>query len=340
MGKSKFSDHVKDVFEQQIIDQFDREVMVTYRDERYLVRDNGAVYRHSQPGKRRRPLDERWTLGNPNSSGYLMHVHHVVHRIVCCAFYGDSPSKNHVVDHIDTNRQNNRAENLRWVTRMENLVNNPVTRKKIEMAFGSVDEFLKNPSAANEFITSGFAWMRPVRAEEKHTLLKRSLNWAKKKPRSTPSGILPGEWLFASQETEPICTEPTEKPSLTPGAIQRHWRIASEFPCCPKSIGDDPLHDYARNLNEGDVFVQNRFGDSLVSELAFVEDKSCLAVITQMPENGVKDWAMTKITVENGYFVHESAGTFFERQGARNALKRLSGLTIAPSEECIDDYCS
>ena len=316
MGKSKFSDHVKDVFEQQIIDQFDREVMVTYRDERYLVRDNGAVYRHSRPGKRRRPLDERWMLGNPNSSGYLMHVHHVVHRIVCCAFYGDPPSKNHIVDHIDTNRQNNRAENLRWVTRMENLVNNPVTRKRIEMAFGSVDEFLKNPSAANEFISSGFA-----------------------KPRSTPSGIQPGEWLFAPQEPEQIPEEPLEKPSLTPKATQRRWKTPSEFPGCPKSIGDDPLHDYARNLNDGDVFVRNRFGNSLVVELAFIEDGSCLAVITQMPENGVKDWAMTRITVENGCFVHESAGTFFERQGAQNALKRLSGLTIAPSEECIDDFC-
>ncbi len=253
--------------------------------------------------------------------------------------FNNAPSKSHVVDHIDTNRQNNRAENLRWVTKLENLINNPVTRRKIEIAFGSVEELLKDPDAAHELI-SDFTWMRPVRREEKDVLLKRALDWAERKPRAKPSGIRPGEWLFAPQGPEPIPEEPAEKPSLTPRAIQRHWKTLSEFPCCPNSIGDGPLRDYARNLKEGAVFVRNRFGDSLVNEFAFIEDRSCLAVITQMPQGSAKDWAMTKITLENGHFIHESTGTFFEQQGARNALKRLCGLTVAPSDECVDDYCS
>ena len=36
-----------------------------------------------------------------------------VHRIVATVFHGDSPTSEHVVDHIDTNKRNNRPENLR-----------------------------------------------------------------------------------------------------------------------------------------------------------------------------------------------------------------------------------
>ena len=36
----------------------------------------------------------------------------VVHRIVATAFHGEQPSVKHIVDHIDTNRRNNRVENL------------------------------------------------------------------------------------------------------------------------------------------------------------------------------------------------------------------------------------
>jgi len=32
------------------------------------------------------------------------------------AFHGAPPTNDHFVDHIDTNKQNNRPANLRWVT--------------------------------------------------------------------------------------------------------------------------------------------------------------------------------------------------------------------------------
>ena len=42
---------------------------------------------------------------------YTMIGSEPVHRIVATAFLGEAPSKNYVVDYIDTNRQNNRPEN-------------------------------------------------------------------------------------------------------------------------------------------------------------------------------------------------------------------------------------
>jgi hypothetical protein len=135
-----------------LLDQFDRELEAAYRGEVYRVRDNGAVCRQRKPGWRKRPLDDLWTFGVPSRfTGYMQIGNNVVvHRIVATAFHGEQPSEKHVVDHIDTNRQNNRAENLRWVTRLDNVLNNPVTRRKIEIAYGSIEAFFRESQRASE----------------------------------------------------------------------------------------------------------------------------------------------------------------------------------------------
>ena len=50
-----------------------------------------------------------------------------VHRLVAELFI-PNPENKPEIDHIDTNRHNNNVNNLRWVTRKENL-NNPNTKK-------------------------------------------------------------------------------------------------------------------------------------------------------------------------------------------------------------------
>ena len=52
-----------------------------------------------------------------------------VHRIVAMAFLDKPNGKNHI-DHINTNRLDNRVENLKWCTRLENA-RNPITRQRI-----------------------------------------------------------------------------------------------------------------------------------------------------------------------------------------------------------------
>lgn len=60
-------------------------------------------------------------------SGKFRHVS--IHRLVAEAFL-PNPENKKCVDHINTDRHDNRVENLRWVTAREN-VNNPLSRSKM-----------------------------------------------------------------------------------------------------------------------------------------------------------------------------------------------------------------
>ena len=162
------------------VNDFRREIDCVYKDERYAVRDNGAVFRYPIEGKRQRPSDNNWTFGKLNNkSGYFEIASNRVHRIVATAFHGDSPTKDHVVDHIDTNKQNNRPENLRWVTRLENVLLNPITAKRIEIVCGSVEAFLSEPSKfRDKFQDPNYEWMCTVNVHEAQESKARLLAWA------------------------------------------------------------------------------------------------------------------------------------------------------------------
>jgi len=137
-------------------DQHNREIEVELGGDRYLVRDNGAVYRRLRPGRRRSRFDETWTFGRRDKVTGYMHIgSQFVHRIVAFAFLGRPPSEKHVVDHIDTNGSNNRTENLRWVTRLENVLRHPSTRKEIIRAYGSLEKFFVSARETSYYFLAG-----------------------------------------------------------------------------------------------------------------------------------------------------------------------------------------
>lgn len=211
----------------EIIDQYTQEIECEYKDERYKVRDNGAVFRLSQEGKKPRKLDNTWTFGTQNADGYMTIASHRVHIIVATAFHGSRDSKVYVVDHIDTNRANNRVENLRWLTKLENILLNPITKSKIEYICGSVENFLNNPSLlrGNEMQDKNFSWMREVTKEEAENTLA---NWKKlmDNPRPKPSTGGIGEWIY-QPSTKTIPTRLDESSSLH-GTLYERLKIEEE----------------------------------------------------------------------------------------------------------------
>ena len=286
--------------------QFTREVLVNYRGERYRVRDNGAVCRLQKTKWKLRPLDERWTLGHPcNKDGYMKICSQAVHRIVATAFHGEQPSLHHVVDHIDTNRRNNRPDNLRWVTRLQNITDNAKTIRRIRNKWGSIEGLLSDPNPAE---------------------------------RTDPLSNRP--WMWEVEIEAPKKGDSTIE-SLTAIALQRNWKTPSEFPLCPEQTGIDPLQDYAYRLMPGSVFSRNRYGESIVFKSQRSTDGSYLGVLCEMA-NSVKGWALSKVTYENGKYVHSSEGTFFTCEGGEKSFSKLVGVSwVAPKgyQGCIDDYC-
>ena len=195
-----------------------------YKEEHYSVRDNGAIMRHPQKGKNPRKKDAVWTFGDTPHNGYIYYCGVPVHRVVATAFHGAAPTPQHVVDHIDTNRQNNRPENLRWLTKLENILLNEFTRKKIEYLCGSVENFLQDPSQLNAFsdMDRNFSWMRAVTKEEAAATLmhwKELLNRPKVEGSRTNSI---DDWIFqgkGQESTSPLSPIPVPRP-LTKEEIQ------------------------------------------------------------------------------------------------------------------------
>ncbi len=320
------------------VDIFGREADCNYRGEEYAVRDNGAVLRRSRQGKRRRPLDEKWTFGRPCAhSGYMVISEHVVHRIIATAFHGPQPTKDHVVDHIDANRRNNRPENLRWVTRLENILLNPITAKRVEHHYGSIENFLADPSRPRHgTLAKDFDWMRTVTPAEAAYSRKRLLDWAKSD--SPSKGGTLGDWVFGPRP-EPVAEESEALvESLTPGAVQRNWRLPAEFPRSPQDGQVETLEAYFGNLEEGEVFAVSRFGGTKVVKTALASDNAALFVLGEQGEGAVKPWSLAKVTYEGGKFVHESRGTFFAFEGAEKQFTLIQGLSWEGGDS-IDDYC-
>lgn len=311
-----------------LINEFIKEKECEYKEELYTVRDNGAVFRHARKGKRFRKHDNKWTFGSPNNYGYLLISNEVVHRIVAFAFIGEPPTPKHIVDHIDTNRQNNRPENLRWLTKLENILKNPITVNKIIFLCGSIDAFLKDPSILQKHLTENrnFEWMRTVTPEEAQISWKRLSKWANwKNTKTTSNGRALGEWIFKDNKSSQKASEIVK--SQTPKAVQKKWKTPSEFPCCPQESRDNPIATYTSNLKVEKVFTRNNFAEIIIVDFAKSNDDSFLWVMCKSSGgNSVKPWYLAQVTYENNLYVHTSLGSFFEKKGAEKQFALAQGL--------------
>jgi len=327
------------------LDDFDIASLCLYKNERYSVRDNGAVLRFPLDTLRPRPTDNKWTFGKLNNkTGYLEIASVRIHRIVATAFHGEAPTKEYVVDHIDTNKQNNRPDNLRWVTRLENILLNPITARRIEIVCGSVEAFLADPSKFREkFPDPNYEWMCAVSIQEAQASKERLLAWAKS-VKPLQGGSL-GEWIYNRSVSNQFVANVEEElefiNSLTPNAVQiaRNWKTPSEFPCCPQANTHNPIADYTSNLKAGNVFSRNQYKSSIIERFAISKDENILWIMCKSgDENQIKPYSLAEITCQNDVFVHNSLGTFFEKDGAEKQFTLAQGLEWT-GDDIIDDYC-
>lgn len=346
------------------INDFNEEKSCEYKDRQYLVRDNGAILRLQKEGCRTSKYDNIWTFGiKDEKTGYMILAGNIrVHQVVCTAFHGPEPEPHMVVDHIDTNRCNNRPENLRWLTRIENALNNPVTRKKIAfLCGGSIEPFLENPAILRDkALSPDVSWMKTVTKEQAAICKKHMERWAEEdsKQESTGKGI--GDWIFSNEEMseatrwnrkqfaihraeiEEMNRREYEKQyglkdSLTPGAKQFEWKTPAEFLSCPQEGEERTLQAYLNNLLPGKAFCHTQYGTSSVLEAGYNQQEDAIYVLTK-GGNSMKPWALSKITLQDGFFVHSNEGSFFQDDGGQKFFTLAMGREW-DGGEVFDELC-
>ncbi len=312
------------------VNDFCEEKVCVYKNETYSVRDNGAVLRHPKQSNRIRKFDNIWIFGKVGDKGYLYIAGVQVHRIVATAFLGEHLSREYIVDHKDTNKQNNRSENLHWCTREENILNNPNTIEKIEYITGySIDDVREDWSILHNLKhKQDTSWMRPVTQEEANIFKNRQLEWRQNKKQS--SDFIMGEWVF--NKTFNII------PSLTERAVQKDWVPTGEFPCCPiLEENYNPIENYFNNMAIGGIFYKNQYGKEYkIFDFAKTKDNKTLLIKCEY-DHCFRPLILAEVTYENDLYVH-SCKRFCTKDGIEKYF------TIALGKEwtggkVFDDYC-
>ena len=115
---------------------------------KYSVSDTGIVFRggrilKSHPrgsivknGKRYQSVNI--SIYDDNGK-FMKQIKYYVHRLVAETFI-ENPNNLSDVDHIDRNKENNRVDNLRWCSRIENMAWNAKPFKIIDIKTGNIYE--------------------------------------------------------------------------------------------------------------------------------------------------------------------------------------------------------
>lgn len=322
---------------------FSKETECYYENEIYSVRDNGSVMRHSKDNCRKRPLDNKWTFGIVDkNTGYLLIAGIRVHRIVATAFYGPAPTKEHVVDHKNTNKQDNRAENLRWITKLENLILNPITCKKLQYKTKkTIDYILQHIEILHNInLDQDLSWMRSVSKTESENCYNNLLHWALEdniKPSEKRGHI--GEWIYQKRFFAKGNEDNHLIYSKTKTMVHNKYQMTleTEYPSCPKGDNIHSLKEYIKNLTPNSIFCKTNCYESLVTEAVLYKDSIILRTHSS-DENDIKPYHVSIITLLNNTFVHEHYKSCFKE------ISSIKYFTILQGKEwtggnTLDDYC-
>ena len=285
-------------------------------------------------------------FGNENSSHpYLTIANERVHRIVATAFHGSPPDPQYVVDHIDTNCRNNRPENLRWLTRLENTLKNPVTRKKIEYLCGSIEAFLENPSMLNDLeLESNFSWMRSVTKEEAQNCKDRMSIWVNTENRTCKTSNRPSapRRSFERSVYKPLNKfeagfgrEPGLDITKTLWCASYMFN-ANNFLQCPEVFDNNRVEEYFENIKAGEIFattdIVKEYPDYYfsLSVLKAVIQKEKQAIIV-LCEKSDKTFMIVGIELysKNNWFIHYNLGSYKHREEAEAGFIERQSVEVS-----------
>lgn len=117
--------------------------------------DKFKGYEFSNMG-RIKNTQNRITYGTHHTTGYMtIHLNYKkynVHYLICLAFHGNPPGiyeKEYSVDHIDQDKKNNKSDNLRWATRIEQA-SNTTQGKKLKALYEDTGEVIGQYNSASD----------------------------------------------------------------------------------------------------------------------------------------------------------------------------------------------
>lgn len=321
------------------INIFEKEAMCIYKDEYYSVRDNGAILRHSRETGRKRKDDDIWTFGTSiDDKGFYSFGNVKVQQIVATAFLGTPPTSQYVVFHKNYNKQDNRIENLAWVTKFEYHILQPQVQAQLRIVTGEnkIEKILSDFEQYKAFLPQNLFWMRSVSQEDADKCLQKyiDLKFSTKEEREQ----LDWNTLESKKNIKEIF--PDLKPALTPNAFVAGNMIPSYFPCCPQTIGENPLQAYFENLKTGNTYYTNERYKTIVLEAAFYEEKQKIIVKCESGdgEKAIKLWSVSTITFENGMYLHTLYRTCFEKKSADKYFTILQDKEWTGGD-VFDDFC-
>ncbi len=321
------------------IDNFKKETTCIYKDEQYSVRDNGAVLRHSRETGRKRKDDDIWTFGTSvDDKGFYSFGNAKVQQIVATAFLGNPPNSQYVVFHKNYNKQDNKIENLAWVTKFEYHILQPQVQSQLRIVTGEnkIEKILSNFEQYKAFLPQNLSWMRSVSQEDADKCLQKyiDLKFSTKEEKK----LLNWNSIENRNRIKEISSE--LRPSLTPYAVVKGNMIPSYFLCCPKTITENPLQAYFENLKTGNTYYLNKHYSTIVLEAAFYVEKQKIIVKCESGdgEKAIKPWSVSTITFENGVYLHTLYKTCFEKKSADKYFIILQDKEWTGGD-VFDDFC-
>ncbi len=114
--------------------------------------------------------------------------------------------------------------------------------------------------------------------------------------------------IFSSDNAEIAEKEFKKRLEITPNNyIQKNWTTQSVFPCCPQKVFNNPIAEYAAQLEDNTILFQNlNYSTTVIKSTIIDKGKSILVMYERIKKENIdKRWGIMKITFENEKFVHE-----------------------------------